>query len=347
MDKVVYRPGISPLELVTPETVKKVTRSLKLSAGGSGSGLRQTPETDTGISRSVPGAKPSDTPAFYNFMNYADLVSGTWHIRGGCLNLWVRWKLWRKPGCQVITSSTRPADLKYQIISNRPERGRAVCALLTVLFRELITTTRNWCCRINSVIILHGIGKPVMAPSALLYYIAFDKKLQNISHHTLFFDYDFEQHAQKIYDEPGWPDDPLFYRKFPFRDWPVDGSGRKRSCGILIPVASGLDIRGSPEEVFQTGYWTNGKAYHQSLNDNILFYKSYGVTDFITDYNGYKGMLTGCQIFYGKRLSWNRKCITGNWGICFIPDNWQCPGRVFLRLLYQVKSQQACRWISS
>ena len=29
------------------------------------------------------GAKPSNTPSFYNFMNYADLKLGTWHPQGG------------------------------------------------------------------------------------------------------------------------------------------------------------------------------------------------------------------------------------------------------------------------
>ena len=29
------------------------------------------------------GAKPSDTPALYSLMNYADLVLGTWYPMGG------------------------------------------------------------------------------------------------------------------------------------------------------------------------------------------------------------------------------------------------------------------------
>ena len=29
------------------------------------------------------GAKPSNTPSFYNFMNYADFGLGTWHPKGG------------------------------------------------------------------------------------------------------------------------------------------------------------------------------------------------------------------------------------------------------------------------
>ncbi len=33
------------------------------------------------------GAKPSNTPSFYNFMNYADFGLGTWHPKGGMYKL--------------------------------------------------------------------------------------------------------------------------------------------------------------------------------------------------------------------------------------------------------------------
>ena len=36
-------------------------------------------------------------------------------------------------------------------------------------------------------------------------YIGFDKKLKNVEHHNLFFDTDFEAHAEEIYDNPKWP----------------------------------------------------------------------------------------------------------------------------------------------
>ena len=38
-----------------------------------------------------------------------------------------------------------------------------------------------------------------------------DKKLENVHHHNLFFDEDFDQHAKEIYDDPNWPKKPLFY----------------------------------------------------------------------------------------------------------------------------------------
>jgi hypothetical protein len=47
-----------------------------------------------------------------------------------------------------------------------------------------------------------------------LFYVGFDKKIENVSHHTLFFDSDFDLHAKEIYDKPQWPTNPLFYAKF-------------------------------------------------------------------------------------------------------------------------------------
>jgi len=56
--------------------------------------------------------------------------------------------------------------------------------------------------------------KKTFAPSSLLFYVGFDKKIKNVNHHNLFFDTDFEKHAVEIYDEPKWPTEPLFYANF-------------------------------------------------------------------------------------------------------------------------------------
>ena len=41
-----------------------------------------------------------------------------------------------------------------------------------------------------------------MAPSCLLYYVGLNKKLNNVSHHMLFFDVPFEKHAQgNLYEQ--------------------------------------------------------------------------------------------------------------------------------------------------
>ena len=50
-----------------------------------------------------------------------------------------------------------------------------------------------------------------MAPGSLLYYIGIDRKLDNVLHHSLFFDVPFEAHARDIYVTEQWPKEPLFY----------------------------------------------------------------------------------------------------------------------------------------
>ncbi len=84
MGKVVYSPGKSPLELITPATVKRVSQFFKsiksiVRKGVKNPRLAQILEFPVLFL----GARPEDTPAFYSFMNYSDMVQGTWFPDGG------------------------------------------------------------------------------------------------------------------------------------------------------------------------------------------------------------------------------------------------------------------------
>ncbi|MDP3437130.1 MAG: FAD-dependent oxidoreductase [Bacteroidales bacterium] len=88
IDKVMERPGKSPLELIMPETIMSVSQfitsiSASVRANIKSEKLRQVLEFPVLFL----GAKPSRTPLFYCFMNYADMVLGTWHIEGGMFKL--------------------------------------------------------------------------------------------------------------------------------------------------------------------------------------------------------------------------------------------------------------------
>ena len=88
MNDLVYRPGISPLELITPETIKKF--------GYFFSNVKKEVNKEFKNSKLTQilqfpvlflGAKPADTPAFYNFMNFADFGLGTWHPKNGMYSI--------------------------------------------------------------------------------------------------------------------------------------------------------------------------------------------------------------------------------------------------------------------
>ena len=75
----------------------------------------------------------------------------------------------------------------------------------------------------------------------MLFYVGFDKKIENASHHTLFFDVDFDKHASEIYDNPKWPDDPLFYANFTSMTNAHTAPEGCENGFILIPLAPGLE----------------------------------------------------------------------------------------------------------
>jgi phytoene dehydrogenase-like protein len=70
------------------------------------------------------------------------------------------------------------------------------------------------------------------APSSLLFYVGFDKKIENVEHHSLFFDVDFDVHAEAIYDHPKWPENPLFYASFPSK---TDASSAPEGKEYSVP----------------------------------------------------------------------------------------------------------------
>ena len=81
---LVYRPGISPLELITPKTAMKVGQFFSTISRDVRAAFKN-PHLVAILEFPVLflGAKPSNTPAFYNFMNYADFGLGTFHPKNG------------------------------------------------------------------------------------------------------------------------------------------------------------------------------------------------------------------------------------------------------------------------
>ncbi|HEY0040298.1 MAG TPA: phytoene desaturase, partial [Flavisolibacter sp.] len=137
--------------------------------------------------------------------------------------------------------------------------------------------------------------KKVLAPSCLLYYVGLNKKLENVLHHSLFFDVPFDQHADEIYTNPQWPKEPLFYLSVSSK---TDDTVAPQGCEnlvFLIPVASGLegDTEEIREQYFQKIIHRLEQHTGQSISDAIIFKKTFSVSDFIAEYNSYKGNANG------------------------------------------------------
>lgn len=293
---LVYRPGVSPLELVTPATVKKVgyflsTIKKEVTKEFKNERLAQILQFPVLFL----GAKPSNTPAFYNFMNFADFGLGTWHPEKGMYSVVEGMvKMAKELGVQFNTNQ----NVETICVENGKATG--VIANGVQIDADVVVSGADYN-HSESLLKPKERGytdaywdKKVFAPSSLLFFIGLDKKVKNVSHHTLFFDVDFDAHARSIYDTPEWPKDPLFYGNFPsITDNSMAPQG-KEACFLLIPIGPGIeDTEEMRNKYFDMVIERLEHLTKQPIKDAILFKESFCVNDFVSEYNSYKGNAYG------------------------------------------------------
>lgn len=293
---LVYKPGVSPLELVTLKTVTKLgeffsTVDKDVEKEFKNEKLKQILKFPVLFL----GAKPSETPSFYNFMNYADFGLGTWHPKGGFHEVVSAIAdLAKSLGVELHTN----ANIEKINVENHTAKSLKVNgetkAFDVILSGADYHHTETLMDKKDRQYSESYWDKKVFAPSSLLFYLGFNKKLKNVKHHNLFFDVDFEAHAQDIYTTPQWPEDPLFYANFTSITDPGTAPEGHENGFFLIPIAPGIEdteeLRENYFEKIMTRFET---LTNQSVRKNIIFKKSFCVNDFVEDYNSYKGNAYG------------------------------------------------------
>jgi len=229
-------------------------------------------------------------------MNYADFGLGTWHPRGGmyaviegmvslATSLGVHFKT-NSNVQKIITDTSKNVvgllvngeEIKTSLVLSGADYHHTE----TLLDKDVRQYSENYW------------DKKIFAPSSLLFYVGFDKKIENVSHHTLFFDTDFDAHAREIYDNPKWPTDPLFYANFTSLTDETSAPEGKEAGFFLIPLAPGIkDTLELREEYFDKIMDRFEKLTNQKVKEHVLFKKSFCVNDFKEEYNSYKGNAYG------------------------------------------------------
>ena len=295
-DMLYKMPGLSPLELISFDTIRRVRYFL--------SNIKKEVHKDfkNPKLRSILefpvlflGAESSNTPAFYNFMNYADFGLGTWQPTNGFYDV-----------VNAMISIGKSLGVKYHNNSNIDK----------IITHKSHATGINVNGKvINSDIVLSGAdynhtekllpenlrqysekywSKRVLAPSSLLFYLGFDKKLNNLAHHNLFFDTDFNLHSKEIYKDPKWPSEPLFYANFTSITNEHTAPKGCENGFILIPLAPGLkDTQELRDKYFNIVMDRIESITEQKIKESIIYKKSFCVSDFVDEYNSYKGNAYG------------------------------------------------------
>ena len=296
--KFMYKPSLSPLEYIHFDLIKRLGRlnlfrpiSKHIRQHFSNQKIIQMLEFPSLLL----GAKPSDTPALYSIMNYADIVLGTWYPSGGIRS--VAKAIYQVAKSQGVDFFFNQPVKKISINGNK---ATEVVTDKSSYHADIIVANADYN-HVEQTMLPKAYrnysksywAKRTMSPSALIFYVALNKKL-DLSHHTLFFDSDFKKHAREIYDHPKWPDEPLFYTSCVSKTDPKVAPENGEALFILIPVAPNLvDNEQTRKSYFQQVISRMELLINQDIKDHIVFSKSYAHRDFISDYNSFQGNAYG------------------------------------------------------
>ncbi|HEX4957166.1 MAG TPA: phytoene desaturase family protein [Lacibacter sp.] len=300
INKLVFKPGLSVTEFFDAELVKGL---FKLDVFTSISKHVRKFFKDERLIELMEfpvlflGALPHHIPALYSLMNFADVKLGTWFPKGGMYSIVDgMYRLANELGVEFLFNQN-VSEIK---VVNGKAKGVVVDGNL--IEADVVISSADY--HHTETKLLEPAyrtysdaywAKRVMAPSCLLYYVGLNKKLSNVPHHTLFFDTDFKKHGAEIYTNPQWPADPLFYVSV---TTVTDPSGAPEGCEnmfFLIPVAA--DLNGDSEEVREQYFQQIVKRFEahtgETIASNIIYKKSFSVSDFKTEYNAYRGNAYG------------------------------------------------------
>lgn len=243
------------------------------------------------------GAKPSETPALYSLMNYADMQLGTWYPMGGMHKI-----------VEAMVKVAEDEGVKFKVDAEVAEivieNGLARAVALkdgSIVEADLIVAGADYHHVEQKLLPLASRTyspeyweKRIMAPSSLIFYLGIGKRLEGLEHHNLFFDTDFGLHAREIYDHPQWPSNPLFYVCMPSKtDSSVAPTGSE-NLFILIPVAPGLEDKAELHQHYYELVMDRLEALTgQEIRSQVVFQRAYGHNNFIADYHAFKGNAYG------------------------------------------------------
>ncbi|CUT05129.1 phytoene desaturase [Candidatus Kryptobacter tengchongensis] len=241
------------------------------------------------------GGNPEELPALYSIMNYADIKLGTWYPKGGFKSVVDSlYKLAISAGVQFNF------EAPVQKIIVRGNKVNGVIVDKEKIKADIVIATSDYHHSESLLDIEYRNYPPkywesrVYTPSGILFYVGLKKKLPKLPHHILFFDENFEAHINSIYKKPEFPPKPQIYVNLPSQTEPELAPEGKECIYFFIPLAPGLK---EDEEIKQRYFNFAIEKFEnlvgEKIKDSIEFFISYGPSDFMKDYNAYKGNCYG------------------------------------------------------
>lgn len=299
INELVYKPGLSVTELLD---WKLITGALRLQVFQSISTHVRRHFRNPKLVQLLEfpvlflGAAPGKTPALYSLMNYADMALGTWYPKGGMHEIVKAMvSLAEEKGVSFrYNSEVEALPVTNGRISEIRVNGKAEAFDYVVAAADYHHVEQHLLSKEHRRYSEKYWQSRVMAPSSLIFYLGVSRRTQGLLHHNLFFDQDFARHAREIYDDPAWPENPLFYVCCTSQTDATVAPAGHENIFILIPVAPGLkDDENIRERYYELVMNRLEQLTGESLRPHVIYKRSYAHADFIGDYHAFKGNAYG------------------------------------------------------
>ncbi len=244
------------------------------------------------------GGSPYNTPALYKIMSHVDFNQGVYYPMGGIYKLV---EALERIGRKLGVSYYNGLAVEEIIVESgyaqgvRLENGHFIRADEVVCNADMAHVETTMLKKKYQTYPQKYWDKKVLAPSGLILYLGVDGEIPELTHHNLYFSFDWEKNFEQIFKKPIWPMDPSFYVCNPNKIDPKMAPEGKENLFVFVPIAAGMiyskgQLKGYAEKIIKMIESTMGI---KDLAKRIEYQEIFCIEDFKKKYNSYKGTALG------------------------------------------------------
>jgi phytoene desaturase len=241
------------------------------------------------------GGSPTNTPALYNLMSHVDFNMGVYYPEGGVYSVVEGMKqLAQEQGAEFSTGEEvkridRENGKNVVETEDRRIEADAVVSGADYAFTEVELLPDEYTTYDEDY-----WNSRTYAPGAFLMYLGVEGELDNIDHHTLVLPEDWNDHFDKIFEDPEMPDNPAYYVcNASDTDDAVAPEG-KSAMFVLVPIAAEMELDEEDRQRFKEMILDDLEENADTdLRGRIEYEKIFAGEEFQRRYNSFNGTALG------------------------------------------------------
>jgi phytoene desaturase len=187
------------------------------------------------------GGSPTNTPALYSIMSHVDLNQNVFYPEGGIAGV-----------VDALASVAREqgAEIETGVEVESIEGERGAFELTTdagVEHADVVVSNANPAYTERELLPPGARDRPpeeweekTYAPSAFMLYLGVEGDVDPLAHHSLVLPTDWDDHFERIFDRPAWPEDPAYYLSVASKTDETVAPDGHHAVVVLVPIAPGL-----------------------------------------------------------------------------------------------------------